>query len=131
MPDENCNQAQSSRGTFENFRKVSSQLWDTVFCIELQMFLFSALVDCFSFPIQSKMEGWKKSIMLLDKEHSKEYKKVRHSIKKKVDYMIKLRKKSKKEPSLKLNKLIEQATQDLKIKYQVKLKYNKLQTNIP
>ena len=71
------------------------------------------------FPIQSKTEEWKKSVNHLDKEHSKEFKKVRMSIKKKTDFIVKLRKKAKKEHSPQLNKLIEQATQDLHIKYKV------------
>jgi hypothetical protein len=31
-------------------------------------------------PLQDKMEEWKKSVTMLDKEHAKEYKKLRYHL---------------------------------------------------
>ena len=47
-------------------------------------------------PLQEKMEDWKKVAHSLDKDHSKEYKKLRQELKKKVDNQTKLMKKNKK-----------------------------------
>ena len=47
-------------------------------------FLSSALLDCLVLPLQEKMEEWKKEAHKLDKEHSKEYKKLRQELKKKT-----------------------------------------------
>lgn len=58
--------------------------------------LCSALLDCMVLPMQDKMEEWKKSVTMLDKEHAKEYKKLRSEIKKKSEAAIRLQKKNKK-----------------------------------
>ena len=56
-------------------------------------FLSSALLDCLVLPLQEKMEEWKKVAHSLDKEHSKEYKKLRQELKKKTDNQNRLVKK--------------------------------------
>lgn len=58
--------------------------------------LCSALLDCLVLPLQDKMEDWKKVANTLDKEHSKEYKKLRSELKKKTDNSTRLMKKQKK-----------------------------------
>jgi len=55
--------------------------------------LSSALLDCLVLPLQEKMEEWKKVANSLDKEHSKEYKKLRQELKKKTDNQNRLVKK--------------------------------------
>jgi len=55
--------------------------------------LSSALLDCLVLPLQEKMEEWKKVAHSLDKEHSKEYKKLRQELKKKTDNQNRLVKK--------------------------------------
>ena len=47
-------------------------------------------------PLQEKMEDWKKIANTLDKDHSKEYKKLRQELKKKVDNHTRIAKKQKK-----------------------------------
>jgi len=55
--------------------------------------LSSALLDCLVLPLQEKMEEWKKVANSMDKEHSKEYKKLRQELKKKTDNQNRLVKK--------------------------------------
>lgn len=47
-------------------------------------------------PIQDKLEDWKKSAVSLDKDHAKEYKKLRSEIKKKSEAVMRAQKKQKK-----------------------------------
>ena len=54
------------------------------------------MLDCLVLPLQEKMEEWKKVAHSLDKDHSKEYKKLRQELKKKFDNQTKLMKKNKK-----------------------------------
>ena len=44
--------------------------------------LCSALLDCMILPMQDKMEDWRKHAAIMDKDHSKEYKKLRSDVKK-------------------------------------------------
>ena len=96
-----------------------------MFCTFIMLYIYhvlyisSALIDCLVFPIQSKKEEWKKCITSLDKEHSKEFKKVRQSIKRKTEQIMKLRKRARKETSSSLNKKIEKSMQELHNQYQV------------
>ena len=48
--------------------------------------LCSALLDCMILPMQDKMEDWRKHAAIMDKDHSKEYKKLRSDVKKRYDY---------------------------------------------
>ena len=47
-------------------------------------------------PLQDKLEDWKKSASSLDKDHAKEYKKLRSEIKKKSEAVQRAQKKQKK-----------------------------------
>ena len=47
-------------------------------------------------PLQDKLEDWKKSVNTLDKEHAKEYKKIRADIKKKTEQSSRVLKKNQK-----------------------------------
>ncbi|XP_033221617.1 protein MTSS 2 isoform X3 [Belonocnema kinseyi] len=53
----------------------------------------SAIMDCLVLPLQEKLEDWKKSLINLDKEHTKEYKKARAELKKKSTDTLRLQKK--------------------------------------
>ena len=50
-------------------------------------------------PLQDKLEDWKKSAIQLDKDHAKEYKKLRSDIKKKSEAVQRAHKKQKKSKS--------------------------------
>uniref|UniRef100_A0ABD2XN65 IMD domain-containing protein n=1 Tax=Trichogramma kaykai TaxID=54128 RepID=A0ABD2XN65_9HYME len=54
-----------------------------------------AIMDCLVVPLQEKLEDWKKSLVYLDKEHAKEYKKARSELKKKSSDTLRLQKKNK------------------------------------
>uniref|UniRef100_A0A4W4FNQ4 IMD domain-containing protein n=1 Tax=Electrophorus electricus TaxID=8005 RepID=A0A4W4FNQ4_ELEEL len=56
----------------------------------------NALMDKLIMPLQDKVEEWKKSTALLDKDHAKEYKRSRQEIKKKSSDTLKLQKKARK-----------------------------------
>ncbi|KAG5274011.1 hypothetical protein AALO_G00158210 [Alosa alosa] len=47
-------------------------------------------------PLQDRIEEWKKTAALLDKDHAKEYKRSRQEIKKKSSDTLKLQKKARK-----------------------------------
>ena len=55
--------------------------------------LCSALLDCLVLPLQDKLEDWRKTAITLDKDHAKEYKKLRAEIKKKCEIAAKAQKK--------------------------------------
>ncbi|XP_046720704.1 MTSS I-BAR domain containing 2a isoform X3 [Silurus meridionalis] len=57
----------------------------------------NALMDKLVTPLQDKIEEWKKTAALLDKDHAKEYKRSRQEIKKKSSDTLKLQKKARKE----------------------------------
>ena len=59
-------------------------------------------------PLQDKLEDWKKSVNTLDKEHAKEYKKLRSDIKKKTENSLRVQKKNRKNKDPKSRKLVEQ-----------------------
>ena len=50
-------------------------------------------------PLQDKLEDWKKSAALMDKDHAKDYKKLRSEIKKKSESVQRAQKKQKKSKS--------------------------------
>ncbi|XP_052438539.1 MTSS I-BAR domain containing 2a isoform X3 [Carassius gibelio] len=56
----------------------------------------NALMEKMIAPLQDKIEEWKKTAALLDKDHAKEYKRSRQEIKKKSSDTIKLQKKARK-----------------------------------
>ncbi|XP_051953163.1 protein MTSS 2-like isoform X2 [Xyrauchen texanus] len=56
----------------------------------------NALMEKMISPLQDKIEEWKKTTALLDKDHAKEYKRSRQEIKKKSSDTLKLQKKARK-----------------------------------
>ncbi|XP_003242498.1 protein MTSS 2 isoform X2 [Acyrthosiphon pisum] len=79
--------------------------------VEARMKTFSsAIMDCLVVPLQEKLEDWKKTIVNLDKEHAKEYKKARAELKKRSTDTLRLQKKARK--GAKMNEL-HKALQDV------------------
>ena len=56
----------------------------------------SSLSDCLTVPVQTKLESWRKKVVQLDREHSKQFKKIRTVVKKRSQAVGKLEKKVKK-----------------------------------
>ncbi|XP_045552579.1 protein MTSS 1 isoform X6 [Salmo salar] len=89
--------------------------------IEAKLRDFSmAFMDCMINPLQDQMEEWKRGTNTLDKDHAKEYKKVRSEIKKKSLDTLKLQKKAKKADALgrgDVQPQLNSAMQDVSDKY--------------
>ncbi|XP_031667711.1 protein MTSS 1-like isoform X12 [Oncorhynchus kisutch] len=89
--------------------------------IEAKLRDFSmAFIDCMINPLQDQMEEWKRGTNTLDKDHAKEYKKVRSEIKKKSLDTLKLQKKAKKADALgrgDVQPQLNSAMQDVNDKY--------------
>jgi hypothetical protein len=49
---------------------------------------FRAVLDCMVLPLQDKLEDWKKSATTMDKDHAKEYKKLRSEVKKRSELYL-------------------------------------------
>ncbi|XP_017887921.1 MTSS1-like protein isoform X4 [Ceratina calcarata] len=62
--------------------------------VETRMKSFtSAIMDCLVLPLQEKLEDWRKSLINLDKEHAKEYKKAKAELRKRSTDTLRLQKK--------------------------------------
>ena len=51
-------------------------------------YYFRAVLDCMVLPLQDKLEDWKKSATTMDKDHAKEYKKLRSEVKKRSELYL-------------------------------------------
>ncbi|XP_073995646.1 missing-in-metastasis isoform X12 [Rhodnius prolixus] len=72
----------------------------------------SAIMDCLVIPLQEKLEDWKKALVNLDKEHTKDYKRARSELKKRSTDTLRLQKKAKK-GSKELQRRVECSLQDM------------------
>ncbi|KRT81434.1 hypothetical protein AMK59_5999 [Oryctes borbonicus] len=73
----------------------------------------SAIMDCLVLPLQERLEDWKKTVLTLDKEHAKEYKKARSELKKRSTDTLRLQKKMRKGAGGDLQKRLEYGLQDV------------------
>ncbi|XP_065213751.1 protein MTSS 2 isoform X2 [Planococcus citri] len=65
--------------------------------VEAKMKTFtSAITECLVAPLQEKLEDWKKTVVNIDKEHAKDYKKARSELKKRSTDTLRLQKKARK-----------------------------------
>ena len=64
--------------------------------MRLISFFGSALSNCLTQPLQSKLDTWKKKILQKDKDHAKYYKKMSTVVKKRSEIVGKLKRKAKK-----------------------------------
>ena len=80
------------------------------------------MTDGLFVPLKAKNEDFRRRVTELDRDHLKEFKKVRSEIKRKIELIHKLRRKSRKESSSsngEISQQIEQQTRELYIKYRV------------
>ncbi|XP_067139493.1 protein MTSS 2-like isoform X2 [Centruroides vittatus] len=77
----------------------------------------SSLMDSLVVPLQDKMEEWKKIAYQLDKDHAKEYKRVRQDIKKKSSDTLRLQKKVRKASKGDVQRSLDTALQDVTDRY--------------
>ncbi|XP_053971672.1 protein MTSS 2-like isoform X3 [Hylaeus volcanicus] len=86
--------ATSARGATKEIGTALTRICLRHKAVETRMKSFtSAIMDCLVLPLQEKLEDWKKSLINLDKEHAKEYKKVRAELKKRSTDTLRLQKK--------------------------------------
>ncbi|XP_044744442.1 protein MTSS 2 isoform X2 [Coccinella septempunctata] len=82
--------------------------------VEARMKTFtSTIMDCLVFPLQEKLEEWKKTVMNLDRDHAKDYKRARNELKKRSTDTLRLQKKMRKGAGGDLQKRIECGLQDV------------------
>uniref|UniRef100_A0A8D8LTN6 Metastasis suppressor protein 1 n=1 Tax=Cacopsylla melanoneura TaxID=428564 RepID=A0A8D8LTN6_9HEMI len=68
--------ATNTRGATKDIGSALTRICLRQKAVEARMKTFtSALMDCLVVPLQEKLEEWKKSVLTLDKEHAREYKK--------------------------------------------------------
>ena len=80
----------------------------------------SSMTDGLFVPLKAKNEDFRRRVSELDRDHLKEFKKVRNEIKRKIEVIHKLRRKSRKcDNGGELVNQIEQQTRELYIKYRV------------
>ncbi|XP_043251756.1 uncharacterized protein LOC122397019 isoform X1 [Colletes gigas] len=86
--------ATSARGATKEIGTALTRICLRHKAVETRMKSFtSAIMHCLVLPLQEKLEDWKKSLINLDKEHAKEYKKVRAELKKRSTDTLRLQKK--------------------------------------
>uniref|UniRef100_A0A8C2GSZ0 MTSS I-BAR domain containing 2a n=1 Tax=Cyprinus carpio TaxID=7962 RepID=A0A8C2GSZ0_CYPCA len=89
--------ATNTRGATRDIGSALTRMCMRHRSIEAKLRHFSnALMEKMIGPLQDKIEEWKKTAALLDKDHAKEYKRSRQEIKKKSSDTIKLQKKARK-----------------------------------
>ncbi|CAH1393231.1 unnamed protein product [Nezara viridula] len=82
--------------------------------VEARMKTFtSAIMDCLVIPLQEKLEDWKKTLVSLDKEHAKDYKRARTELKKRSTDTLRLQKKAKKSSKGDLQRQVECSLKDV------------------
>ena len=89
--------------------------------LQTSFLLSSSMTDGLFVPLKAKNEDFRRKVSELDRDHLKEFKKVRSEIKRKIELIHKLRRKSRKESSSngEIVQQIEQQTRELYIKYRV------------
>ncbi|KAL1129975.1 hypothetical protein AAG570_012919, partial [Ranatra chinensis] len=89
--------------------------------VEAKMRSFtSAIMDCLVVPLQEKIEDWKKTLINLDKEHARDYKRARTELKKRSTDTLRLQKKARKcNKSSDLQRRVECSLQDVSERKQV------------
>ncbi|XP_050525136.1 protein MTSS 2 isoform X2 [Daktulosphaira vitifoliae] len=103
--------ATNSRGATKEIGTALTRMCLRHRAVEAKMKTFSsAIIDCLVVPLQEKLEDWKKTVVNLDKEHAKEYKKARAELKKRSTDTLRLQKKARK--GTKMNEL-HKALQDV------------------
>ncbi|RZC34520.1 A-agglutinin anchorage subunit [Asbolus verrucosus] len=82
--------------------------------VEARMKTFtSTIMEFLIIPLQDKLEDWKKTVLNLDKEHAKDYKRARAELKKRSTDTLRLQKKVRKGAGGDLQKRLECGLQDV------------------
>ncbi|XP_055631294.1 uncharacterized protein DDB_G0283357 isoform X3 [Toxorhynchites rutilus septentrionalis] len=85
--------------------------------VETRMKTFTAaMMDYLIVPLQDKLEDWKKQVVIIDKDHAKEYKRCRAELKKRSSDTLRLQKKARKGQADNLHILVESSMQDVTLR---------------
>ncbi|XP_054706581.1 protein MTSS 2-like [Uloborus diversus] len=110
--------ATNARGATKDIGSALTRLCLRHRSVETKLKTFcSALMDHLVIPLQDKLEDWKKVAYQMDKDHAKEYKRVRQDIKKKSSDTLRLQKKVRKAPKGDAKKTLDSAIRDVNTKY--------------
>ena len=78
--------------------------------------LTSTLSACLTQPVETKLDSWRKKVVQLDREHAKQFKKMRVVVKKRIEILGKIKKKAKKKTKdTELRDQVERAETDLEL----------------
>ncbi|XP_059616051.1 protein MTSS 1 isoform X3 [Phlebotomus argentipes] len=82
--------------------------------VETKMKSFTAaIMDCLIAPLQDKIEEWKRQVAVIDKDHTKEYKRCRAELKKRSTDTLRLQKKARKGQSDTMQSLVNSSLHDM------------------
>ncbi|XP_055686322.1 protein MTSS 2 isoform X2 [Lutzomyia longipalpis] len=82
--------------------------------VETKMKSFTAaIMDCLIAPLQEKIEEWKRQVAIIDKDHTKEYKRCRAELKKRSTDTLRLQKKARKGQSDTMQSLVNSSLHDM------------------
>lgn len=106
--------ATNTRGATKDIGTALTRICLRHKAVEARMKTFtSAIMDCLVIPLQEKLEDWKKTLISLDKEHAKDYKRARTELKKRSTDTLRLQKKAKKSTKSDLQRQVECSLKDV------------------
>ncbi|CAG9821314.1 unnamed protein product [Phaedon cochleariae] len=106
--------ATSARGATRDIGTALTRICLRHKAVEARMKNFtSVIMECLILPLQDKLEEWKKTVVNLDKDHAKDYKRARTELKKRSTDTLRLQKKMRKGAGGDLQKRFECGLQDV------------------
>ncbi|XP_053961941.1 mucin-2 isoform X4 [Anastrepha ludens] len=109
--------ATNSRGASKEIGTALTRVCLRHKAVESRLKTFTtAIMDCLVQPLQDKLEDWKRSVITIDKEHAKEYKRCRTELKKRSSDTLRLQKKARKGQSDSIQSLMDSHMQDVTLR---------------
>ncbi|XP_018792692.1 PREDICTED: uncharacterized protein LOC108971223 isoform X14 [Bactrocera latifrons] len=109
--------ATNSRGASKEIGTALTRVCLRHKAVESRLKTFTtAIMDCLVQPLQEKLEDWKRTVITIDKEHAKEYKRCRTELKKRSSDTLRLQKKARKGQSDTIQSLMDSHKQDVTLR---------------
>ncbi|XP_054090717.1 uncharacterized protein LOC105214473 isoform X8 [Zeugodacus cucurbitae] len=106
--------ATNSRGASKEIGTALTRVCLRHKAVESRLKTFTtAIMDCLVQPLQEKLEDWKRTVITIDKEHAKEYKRCRTELKKCSSDTLRLQKKARKGQSDTIQSLMDSHKHDV------------------
>ncbi|XP_030763304.1 protein MTSS 2 isoform X2 [Sitophilus oryzae] len=106
--------ATSTRGATREIGTALTRICLRHKAVENRMKHFTGVImDCLIIPLQEKLEEWRKTVLNLDKEHARDYKRARAELKKRSTDTLRLQKKMRKGAGGDVQKRFECGLQDV------------------